>query len=90
MKPEREKEMLRMNSKKVSESIKSYILENIDRDYIEEVTGKGFKNGKIDRLFIFWWLRGFGFNFGSWIISTDLNSEKGVKNEFLLRDIFKR
>lgn len=32
--------MLRMNSKKVNESIKNYILENIDRDYIEEVTGK--------------------------------------------------
>lgn len=53
-------------------------------------TGKGFKNGKIDRLFIFWGLRGFGFNFGSRIISTALNDQKGVKNEFLLRNIFKR
>ena len=32
--------MLRTNSKKVKEQIKSYIIENIDRDYIEEVTGK--------------------------------------------------
>ena len=32
--------MLRTNSKTVKERIRNYIVENIDRDYIEEVTGK--------------------------------------------------
>lgn len=32
--------MLKTNSKKVKEAIKNYIVENIDHDYIEEVTGK--------------------------------------------------
>ena len=36
--------MLRTNSKTVKERIRNYIVENIDRDYIEEVTGKDVDN----------------------------------------------
>ena len=36
--------MLRTNSKTVKERIRNYIVENIDRDYIEEVTGKEVDN----------------------------------------------